>query len=60
MKVQGPLASSSSVVTQWTREGFNDNGWPKMKVPGLWEEQNLPELDGVVWFRKIIISTVFV
>ena len=57
MKVQGPLASSPSIVTQWTREGFNDNNWPKMKVPGLWEEQNLPELDGVVWFRKIITLT---
>lgn len=33
---------------------FNDGNWPMMNVPGLWENQQLPNLDGVVWFRKSV------
>ena len=25
-----------------------------MKLPGFWEQQGLDDMDGVVWFRKII------
>ncbi|HLK30277.1 MAG TPA: sialate O-acetylesterase [Puia sp.] len=42
---------------QWKDENFDDSHWPKMKLPGLWEEQKigLEGLDGLVWFRKTII-----
>ncbi|MBI9039841.1 sialate O-acetylesterase [Lutibacter sp.] len=33
---------------------FNDINWPKMQVPDLWENQQLDNLDGVVWFRKSV------
>ena len=42
---------------QWNILDFDDSKWPQMKLPGLWEQQNigLEDLDGVVWFRKTII-----
>ena len=30
----------------------SDEKWPEMKLPGIWEQHELGELDGVVWFRK--------
>ncbi len=28
--------------------------WPRMEVPGVWEGQQLKQLDGVVWFRRTV------
>lgn len=33
---------------------YNDSNWDQMEIPGLWENSKLPELDGIVWFRKTI------
>lgn len=33
---------------------IDDSQWPEMEVPNLWENQQLPNLDGVVWLRKTI------
>jgi sialate O-acetylesterase len=50
--LQGSLQSAKADITSAANIDYNDNAWPQMKVPGLWEEQALGELDGVVWFRK--------
>ncbi len=34
---------------------FDDSNWPEMQAPKLWENQQLPNLDGVVWMRKSIV-----
>jgi len=34
---------------------YDDSAWPTLEVPRLWEEQGLPGLDGVVWFRKTVV-----
>ena len=31
---------------------LNDQTWPEMNQPEIWESQKLGELDGVVWIRK--------
>ena len=31
--------------------------WPTMPLPGLWEEQDLPDLDGYVWFIRSVDGT---
>jgi sialate O-acetylesterase len=31
---------------------FDDSGWPLMKLPKLWEQTEVGDFDGVVWFRK--------
>ena len=33
---------------------IDDNTWPQMSLPSLWERKQLGDLDGVVWFRKTI------
>jgi sialate O-acetylesterase len=40
--------------TSFKNLAFNDANWPEMKLPNLWENQQLPGLDGVVWFRKSV------
>ncbi len=50
---QGALPDKNETA-QWKETTYNDAGWQKMKVPGLWEQQALPDFDGVVWFRKTI------
>ncbi|MFT3902029.1 MAG: sialate O-acetylesterase [Niabella sp.] len=36
----------------WTADNQNTDSWKLMNLPGLWEEKELPDFDGVVWFRK--------
>jgi sialate O-acetylesterase len=41
-------------VTHFKDIDFDDNRWPLMNIPQLWEEQTLGDIDAVVWFRKTI------
>lgn len=34
---------------------FQDADWPEIKVPSLWENQQIGNIDGVVWMRKTIV-----
>ncbi|WP_264565805.1 sialate O-acetylesterase [Flavobacterium sp. N3904] len=34
---------------------FNDAKWPEIKVPSLWENQQIGNIDGIVWMRKTIV-----
>lgn len=52
--LQGGLPQSSAIVAQWKDLSFDDSKWPAMNVPGLWETQSLPDVDGIVWLRKTI------
>lgn len=36
----------------WAMPGFDDSGWPKMKLPVYWEQAGVPNYDGTVWFHK--------
>ncbi len=33
---------------------FDDSAWKTMNLPGNWEIRGLPDLDGIVWFRKTL------
>jgi sialate O-acetylesterase len=33
---------------------LDDSAWKTMKLPGNWELNGLPDLDGIVWFRKTL------
>jgi len=37
----------------WAAADYDDTNWRTMALPKLWEDE-LPELDGIVWFRKTI------
>lgn len=48
--MQGPLTLTD--INDWKNDTYNDRSWRKLKIPGLWEGQELGEFDGVVWIRK--------
>jgi sialate O-acetylesterase len=55
--IQGSLPSTADTGS-WKTAEFDDSKWPKMQLPSLWEQKQLGDLDGVVWFRKTIdVST---
>ncbi len=41
-------------ITAFKDIDFDDTRWPLINIPQLWEEQNLGDIDGVVWLRKTI------
>ena len=47
-----PGLPTASEVKLFSSAAFDDSQWKKMKVPGLWESQGLPDFDGEVWFRR--------
>ena len=51
--IQGKL-DDPSTVKQFTEQSFDDSSWKQMLAPEIWEHQDLPDFDGVVWFRKTI------
>lgn len=42
---------------QFKNANFQDKNWPEIKVPSLWENQQIGNIDGIVWMRKTIVLT---
>ena len=42
-------------ASAFNRFDFDDSQWPTLQQPGFWEQQQLVNLDGVVWLRKEFI-----
>lgn len=38
----------------WYMPDLNTSGWPAMKIPGYWSDEEIGHINGVVWFRKEI------
>ncbi|WKL46497.1 sialate O-acetylesterase [Flavobacterium pectinovorum] len=55
-KVQGFDVSMEN-ENQFKEFSFDDKNWPEIKVPSLWENQQIGNIDGVVWMRKTITVT---
>ncbi|TMI78993.1 MAG: 9-O-acetylesterase, partial [Bacteroidetes bacterium] len=51
--LQGSLPAAGETAA-WTMPDLDDSKWPQMELPSLWEQKQLGDLDGVVWFRKTI------
>ena len=51
--LQGSLPSPGETES-WKTTDIDDSKWPQMQLPSLWEQKQLGDLDGVVWFRKTI------
>ena len=39
---------------QCINKNFNDKTWSEMKLPTTWEQTEVGNFDGVVWFRKLV------
>lgn len=48
------LANNSDLglKSNWSNPEFNDTDWKTMNVPGYWADNQLGNINGVVWFRK--------
>jgi len=55
-KIQGSKVSANEEEL-FKELNFDDNKWPEMIAPELWESQQLNNLDGMVWMRKSITVT---
>jgi len=55
-KVQGFDVSLEN-ENQFKELNFQDKNWPEIKVPSLWENQQIGNIDGIVWMRKTIVLT---
>jgi sialate O-acetylesterase len=51
--LEGPLPTQAE-TTSWNTIDVDDSKWPQMQLPSLWEDKQLGDLDGVVWFRKTL------
>lgn len=50
-------SDDQGMINRWYLAESDDSDWNEMRLPVLWEQAGLPDLDGVVWFRKEIILT---
>jgi sialate O-acetylesterase len=55
-KIQGFEVTEAN-QNQFKEPNFNDSNWPEIKVPSLWENQQIGNIDGIVWMRKTITLT---
>jgi sialate O-acetylesterase len=53
-KFQGDTPPTADEIDAWKNSSFDDSKWMKIKAPGMWENQQLEDFDGVVWYRKTI------
>jgi len=44
--------TDEGLKNNWKNEELNDSDWKEMSIPGYWADQELGNVNGVVWFRK--------
>lgn len=49
--------NTDAAVADWSAAKLATADWQALKAPLLWEQQNLQNVDGVVWYRKSIQLT---
>ncbi|MFH4966189.1 sialate O-acetylesterase [Gaetbulibacter sp. M235] len=53
-KIQGEKINAAN-ANNFKEVAYHDSNWPELNQPGLWEQQSLGELDGIVWLRKSFV-----
>ena len=53
LDLPGPDAGARTQA-QWAAAELDDQAWPTLKAPQIWEEQGLPNFDGTLWYRRRI------
>ena len=46
------LDASRDATPPWHAKTLDDRTWKPMDLPAGWENRGLPDLDGIVWFRR--------
>ncbi len=55
-QLQGNEEQTEAIIDKWKELSYDDSHWPVMQAPKLWEEQSLPDFDGIVWYRRTIVA----
>ncbi|MCK6602493.1 MAG: beta galactosidase jelly roll domain-containing protein [Bacteroidetes bacterium] len=42
---------SAADQPDFSSPGWDDSQWPELKIPGNWENQGYPNLNGIAWYR---------
>lgn len=48
----GPWAFHPGDDPAWAAPGFDDSGWPRLRLPGSWLRQGYADLAGLAWYRR--------
>ena len=52
---QRPSADAGlSGPLKWFDVAFEAKGWREINIPGYWEDQGIKDLNGVIWYRRVI------
>ena len=43
-----------NAAVPWYDTLYQPKGWHSINIPGYWEDQGLKDLNGIVWYRKVI------
>jgi sialate O-acetylesterase len=43
-----------SESVKWYDPAYKPLNWKRINIPGYWEDQGIRDLDGVVWYRRVI------
>ncbi len=44
--------AEKTTTANWETKGLDDTKWKAMQLPQFWENDALPDFDGIVWYRK--------
>lgn len=55
---QPGVSLPADATPAWQQADLDDRAWATLRAPQYWEEQGLDELDGVVWYRRVVELTV--
>ena len=49
-----PTDLGMKAPTKWYEIAYSPKGWHTINIPGYWEDQGVNNLNGVVWYRRLI------
>lgn len=49
-----PVDKGTASNPAWFDVSYSPKGWRSINIPGYWEDQGLNDLNGVVWYRRVI------
>lgn len=51
LPLDGPWKIAAGDDPAWSQSGFDDSAWKAAVVPLRWEDDALPDYDGIAWYR---------
>ena len=52
--LQAAADAPEKLRAAWASPALDDQAWPTLNAPQVWEEQGLPNFDGTLWMRRSV------